>query len=160
MDFFRLAAVFLLLASCGKDQAPENELPINALTLSRVSNLLADRETYWWTASGADTLRLYDGVQYGSSVSFYNIQGTDTTNVTEQVLSPANRAFLFWEASDASIQIGFNGGLSGQHGLGAFLQANETGEAFLLSLTLRYQADTIAQTGEEVLRSTFPVLVK
>ena len=66
MRFIRLVSVLLILASCGKDHAPENDLSINALALSRVSSLLADRETFWWSVSGADTLRLYDGVQYGA----------------------------------------------------------------------------------------------
>ncbi|MCC7466627.1 MAG: hypothetical protein IT261_10170 [Saprospiraceae bacterium] len=160
MHFIRLAPLLLILTSCGKDQAPENELPVNAMALSRVSNLLADRETYWWSASGADTLMLYDGVQYGTSVAFYHIHGTDTTNVTEQVLSPDNRAFLFWEASDSSIQIDFKSGLSSQQGLNGFIQATESGGPFLLNLVLRYQADTMANTGDLVLFSTFPVLVE
>lgn len=160
MNLFKLTTALFLLAACGKDPSPETEWPINATALSRVSHLLADRETYWWTEESADTVRLHEGVPYGATVSFYHIQGSDTVQVLERVLNPENKAFLFWESSDSTIQIDFKGGPVADQGLHAFLLATEPGGPFLLNLKLCYQADTITQTGEVEVIATFPVLVK
>ncbi len=154
LTFLLVFPTFLL--SCKK----ERDLSVNALAISTVSNLLVDRQTHWWHNNVSDTLLLNSNIQYGASVVFYHIDGSDTINVSDQVLDDANKALLFWETSDPGGTVDFKGGFEASQGTQAFLQSAEAGGPHTLGLKLLYQADPNVQSGDVVLTAFLPVVVR
>jgi hypothetical protein len=145
------------LLSCHKQ---DRDLSVNALSITTVSNILADRQTYWWHNDASDTLKLSANISYGTSVVFYHIDGTDTINVSEQVLAAGNNALLFWETTDSSAIIEFKGGIASSRGTQGFYESNQSGGPYTLRLKLLYQADPDVQTGDLMLTAFVPVVVQ
>jgi hypothetical protein len=158
MPYLNLFLVFsLLLLSCHKQ---DRDLSVNALAVSSVSSILVDRQICWWHQETSDTLLLSAGILYGTSVGFYHIDGTDTINVSEQVLAAGNNALLFWETTDSSAIIEFKGGIASSRGTQGFYESNQSGGPYTLRLKLLYQADPDVQTGDLMLTAFVPVVVQ
>lgn len=163
-------ALVMTLSTCKRAPIPETTpLKINAVSFSRASSILVDRELFWWYDSlssdnilpQVDTVRFYANVFYGAAVGFYHIENGDTTFQTNAVIAPENSAFIFWTPSSDALNLSFKG--QNSNGLEVFVLPSEQTGVHNLSLKLLFQADPSNPTnpgGDSVFSATFPVIIQ